>query len=232
MIAWAAGWPYLKRVPEVKLWFAPETWEKIPIGKLNRFALSKPETLPASPLAFHCKTALKFAVPVSKAKDPTSAFAVALSEFIVHELELVEPPVTVPAILVKSPLTPKTVPKRKADEPKFLVLLASGRKFEFRAPVNVMVSAAVSPSVVFPRIVRELAVVVVPEVAPRLIVVAAPPIFSVVAVVFIKLKVVAVVVISPPFTARSPANSPAPALERVNLAVPDEEALSIGPAPF
>ena len=49
--------------------------------------------------------------------------------------------------------------------------------------------------------------VTVPVAAPMLIVVAAPARFTVVASVLIKLNVVAVVVKSPPLTAKSPVNT-------------------------
>src|SRR3989344_5958845 len=32
VMAWAEGWEYLKRVPEVNVWLAPETCEKSAIG--------------------------------------------------------------------------------------------------------------------------------------------------------------------------------------------------------
>jgi len=65
-------------------------------------------------------------------------------------------------------------------------------------PVKVMASVIALP------IVKSLAMVVVPVVAPMLSVVAAPPMFKVVAVALTRLKVVAVVVRSPPLTAKSP----------------------------
>ena len=64
--------------------------------------------------------------------------------------------------------------------------------------------------VVVPVTDRLLLIVVVPVEAPMEIVVAAPPMFKVVAVVLIRLKVVAVVVKSPPFTAKSSVKVAAP----------------------
>ena len=63
----------------------------------------------------------------------------------------------------------------------------------------------VSTAVVLPNLVVEFLIAASPDVAPRVSVVAAPPIDKLVAVVFISVAVASVVVISPPFTARSPA---------------------------
>lgn len=62
-------------------------------------------------------TALGVVLPRSKAKDASSVSAVALSELIVQEEALVEPPVTVPAILVASTVSNHPVAKRVAEEP-------------------------------------------------------------------------------------------------------------------
>ena len=59
--------------------------------------------------------------------------------------------------------------------------------------------------VVLPTYKEEFLTVIVPEVAPIVNEVAAPPIFNVVAVALKRVAVVVVVVISPPLTARSPA---------------------------
>ena len=79
--------------------------------------------------------------------------------------------------------------------------------------------------------------VAVPEFAPNERVVAPPPMFNVVAVELTKLKVVCVVVTSPPFTAKSPPSTmlplvvkpPAvvmsPLLATVNFVTPDAEAV-------
>ncbi len=59
-------------------------------------------------------------------------------------------------------------------------------------------------AVIRPVAVRALLTVVVPVEAPKDIAVAAPPKFKVVTVELSRLKVVAVLVMSPPFTAKSP----------------------------
>ena len=82
-----------------------------------------------------------------------------------------------------------------------------------------MLSSAIvaAPVILAPLTVRvpettvdAFAIVAVPVAAPRLSVVAAPPIFSVVTVAFSRLKVVAVEVRSPPLTAMSPASCTLP----------------------
>ncbi len=99
---------------------------------------------------------------------------------------------------------------------------------EASLPVKVIVSVIASPMVLLPfklvlpvtvkvpeMAVAALLMVAVPVEAPKETVVAAPPIFKVVAVALTKLKVVAVVVISPPLTARSPVSVVFPVTARV-----------------
>ena len=75
-------------------------------------------------------------------------------------------------------------------------------------------------------------IVVFPPETPKLNVVAAPPRFKVVTVEFRRLKDVAELVKSPPFTARSPVNLPVPSFSTTNLAVPEVEALINTPVEF
>ena len=93
------------------------------------------------------------------------------------------------------------------------------------AALIVSASAEASPKVVVPFTLSAWFKVVVPVAAPREIVVPAPAKFTVVAVEFKRLKVVAVVVKSPPFTAKSPAKVVS-APERV-IAVAVEERISL-----
>src|SRR2546429_4144508 len=76
---------------------------------------------------------------------------------------------------------------------------------------------------------RVLLIVVLPEPAPMDTAVAAPPMLRLIALVLAMLKVVLLVVRLLPFTPRSLAKVPAPALLTVNLATPLAEALMSGP---
>ncbi len=66
---------------------------------------------------FHLNCVLVAGVPLSKVRVASSVSAVALSELINQSLEVVDPPVTVPDIFVKFPVSPYMVAHLLDEEP-------------------------------------------------------------------------------------------------------------------
>src|SRR5690242_14240304 len=129
---------------------------------------------------------------------------------------------------VRLPVAPSTVQPVAPEPPArftlvavaapgpMLMVVAAPKRLPVRAfvlkreavPVEVVTMLGLAPfifnTVAFDRVTVGLAMVAVPEVAPRARVVAAPPMFSVVALALKSVAVAPVVVTSAPFTAMSP----------------------------
>ena len=67
---------------------------------------------------FHLNWEFVAGVPLSNVRVASSVSAVTLSELINQSLEVVDPPVTVPAMLVKFPVSPYTVAHLLDEEPR------------------------------------------------------------------------------------------------------------------
>ena len=104
-----------------------------------------------------------------------------------------------------STLTEVVVPLTVKSPPTIILPAVSVLPFEAST-----VKILAPPTSKLPSTLRALLTEVVPVAAPISIAVAAPPMLSVVAVALTKLNVVAVVVISPPLTARSPVRTVSP----------------------
>lgn len=128
---------------------------------------------------------------------------------------------------------------RKLEPVVLMVTLlpAVGVKTELPLAWKLLLAVRVAETVAEFKTERLLFRVVKPLAAPIAIVVAAPPMLRVVALVLNRLAVPAVVESVPPLTATLPANVPAPfavilpLLAMVNSVVPEAEAVKIGPRP-
>jgi hypothetical protein len=117
------------------------------------------------------------------------------------------PAMNVPLVFDQMKATLLLAPVKPPTKPRSPVPLSAIVPERYPRPINEsrIVKLEELTVVVVPWICRSPGMITFPVEDPIVVLVAAPPIFNVVAVVLTRLNVVAVVVISPPLTARSPA---------------------------